>query len=99
MSHSHLIPTSSYNFQVKNALKLYQERTKKNLLSHPLSVQLKAIDSPDTIIAVLHEQARGLSQPRSGDNPLTRWLNQTVQILYTLSVPLGDGVGLVSLRT
>ena len=84
---------------IKNALKLYQERTRKDLLTLPLSAQLQAIDSPDAVIAVLHEQARGLSQPRISDEQWTRWLDPTVQVLYTLSSTLGEGVGLVSLRT
>ena len=64
MSYSHLIASSSNNFQLifNNALKVYEKCTKKDLLAHPLASQLQAYDSPTTILAILQQQVQGLDQ-------------------------------------
>jgi hypothetical protein len=98
MSHSHIAAPSSSNFQliINNALKVYEKRTRMNLLSHPLTSQIETCDSPGAILAVLQQQVQRLDQSRSSDDRWTKWLDPTVSILYSLSVPLGQGVGLVS---
>jgi hypothetical protein len=99
MSHSHSTTSSSNNFQliVNNALKAYEKRTKQDLLAHPLASQLQTCDSPAAILAILQQHVQGLDQSRSSDDRLTKWLDPTINVLYTLSATLGDGVGLVSL--
>ena len=101
MSDSHLTAASSSNFQLimENALESYKKHTKKDLLVHPLASQLQACDSPAGIIAVLQQQVQELDQSRSGDDRWSKWLGPTVNILYSLSETLGEGVGLVSLQT
>ena len=98
MSHSHLTADSS-NFQltINNALKAYERRTRKDLLAHPLASQLQACNSPDAVLVVL-QQVQGLDQSRSSDDRWTKWLNPTVNIIYSLSETFGEGGGLVSLR-
>ena len=100
MSHSHSTASSSNNFQliINNALEAYKKRTKQDLLAHPLASQLQACDSPAAILAVLQQQVEGLDQSRNSDDRLTKWLDPTINVLYTLSATLGEGVGLVSLR-
>jgi hypothetical protein len=102
MSHSH--PTSSssnnnYQLVINNALKAYEKRTNNDLLSHPLATQLQNCNSPGDILTVLHEQVQGQDQSRSIDDRWTRWLDPTINVLYTLSETLGEGVSLVSHRT
>ena len=101
MSHAHPTPASSPNFQLifNNALKAYEKRTKSDLLAHPLVAQLQACDSPTAILALIHQQLQGLHQSQRGNERLTKWLNPTVNVLFTLSASLGEGVGLVSLWT
>jgi hypothetical protein len=105
MSHGHPTASSSYNqasnFQliINNALDAYKKRTKNDLLTHPLVTELQYCNSPSTILAVLHQQLQGLDQPRTSDERWTRWLDPTVNVLYTLSGTLGEGVGLVCIRT
>lgn len=101
MSHSHPTLASSHNFQLifNNALKAYEKRTKNDLLAHPLAAQLQTCDSPSAILALIHQQAHGLYQSQTGDERLTKWLNPTVNVLYAFSATLGEGVGLVCLRT
>ena len=99
MSHSHPTASSSNNFQliINDALNSYKKRTKKDLLSHPLATQLQACNSPGDIPTVLHQQVQGLDRSRSTDDRWTKWLDPTINVLYTLSESLGEGVSLVSL--
>jgi hypothetical protein len=100
MSHSNST-TSSSNFQlvINNALKEYEKRTKNDLLAHPLASQLQACDSPSAILNILQQQVQGPDQAGHSDDRWTKWLDPTVNILYTLCDTLGEGVGLVSLKT
>ena len=99
MSLSHHTASSSNKFQliINDALNSYKKRTKKDLLSHPLATQLQACNSPGDILTVLHQQVQGLDQSRSTDDRWTKWLDPTINVLYTLSESLGEGVSLVSL--
>ena len=100
MSHSHVSPAPSSNFQLifDNALKAYNKRTKKDLLNHPLTSQLQDCNTPSDILAVLQQQVRGLDQSRGSDNRWTKWLSPTVYVIDAFSATLGERVGLVSLR-
>jgi hypothetical protein len=105
MSHTHPTASSSSNqapnFQliINNALDEYKKRTKKDLLAHPLVTELQYCNSPTAILAVLQQQLQGLDQSRRTDDRWTRWLDPTVNVLYTLSGTLGEGVGLVRFRS
>jgi hypothetical protein len=66
---------------------------------HPLAAQLQACDSPNAVIAILQQQVHELDQSGSSDSKLTNWLTPTVNVLYAFSAALGEGVGLVRLRT
>jgi hypothetical protein len=92
--------SSSSNFQLifDNALKVYEKRTKKDLLAHPLATELQYCDSPTQILAVLHQQVQGLDQSLSSDDRWTKWLDPTVNVLFMLSETLGEGISLVSLE-
>ena len=105
MSHTHPTASSSSNqasnFQLIliNALDVYKKRTKKDLLAHPLVIELQSCNSPSAVLVVLHQQLQGLDQSRRTDERWTRWLDPTVNVLYSLSGTLGEGVGLVRFRS
>jgi hypothetical protein len=101
MSHSNPTAPLSSNFQliINSALDSYKRRTKNDLLTHPLAAQLQFSKSPSEILAVLQEQVQEIDQSQKSDERLNRWLDPTVNVLYTLSATLGEGVGLVRLRT
>ena len=80
------------------ALNEYKKNTGKDLLSHPLSVELQPCDSVDSILAVLQRQANTLEQLRDGNRGLMKWISSSVNILYSISATLGDGVSLVRVR-
>lgn len=98
MSHA-ITSTSSPNFQLifNNALKAYEKRTRNDLLAHPLAAQLQDCNSPNAILAVIHQQFQGLHQSQGANERLTKWLDPTVKVLYSLSGTLGEGVSLVCL--
>jgi hypothetical protein len=100
MSHASPTVSSSSNFQliINNALDEYKKRTRNDLVAHPLSTQLQSCNSPSAVLAVLQQQVQGLDQSRGGDEPWSRLLDPTVNIIYTLSATLGAGIGLVCLR-
>ncbi|KAF8494343.1 hypothetical protein F5888DRAFT_652842 [Russula emetica] len=89
--------SSSPNFQLifNNALKAYEKRTKSDLLAHPLVAQLQDCNSLSAILAVTHQQVQEFHQSRGADERLTRWLDPTMKVLYSLSETLGEGVSLV----
>ena len=100
MCHIHTGVVSSSHLQliVVRALKIYKERTKEDLFAHPLAAQLRACRSPSDILLVL-QQVQVHNQSRCSHERLTHYLDPTVNVLYTFSRALEDGVGLVCLRT
>ena len=98
MSHT---TVSSSNFQliINNALEKYKKRTKKDLITHPLATRLQSCNSPDAILAVLHQHVQELGQSRGSDERWSRWLDPTVNVIYALSSTVAAGVGLVRLET
>ena len=93
--------TSQSNFVpiFNAALETYKRKTKKDLASHPLLPTLQSCDSPEAILTVLREQIPAFSQSQSGDDALTKWVTPTVNVLYAFSAALGQGVGLVNIKT
>jgi hypothetical protein len=91
--------SSSSNFQsvLNAALDAYEKKTKNKLLTHPLAAQLQSCDSPTAILSVLEDITQQFDRRRRSDERLTNWLNPTINVLYTFSSTLGQGVGLVSL--
>ena len=89
-------PSSNFQSIFYVALKAYEKKTKKDLLAHPLATRLQACKSPNDILAVLQDRVNELDQSRSADERLSKWLNPTVNVLYSFSATLGAGVGLVS---
>ena len=97
MSHTQSAAASSYNFQliINNALKIYEKRTKMDLLAHPLAAQLQTCGTPAAILAILQEQVQGLDKSQSGDEQWSKWLDPTVSVLFAFSSTIGAGVSLV----
>ena len=88
--------TSNLQAVLYASLKAYEDKTKKDLLAHPLTAQLQSCNSPTDILAVLCNQVQNFEQSTRGNEKLTKWLNPTVNVLYAFSSALGAGVGLVN---
>ncbi|KAH8988120.1 hypothetical protein EDB86DRAFT_3245541, partial [Lactarius hatsudake] len=97
MSQTPTTAAASSRFQAifNVALQSYQNRTKTDLVTHPLASQLQACESTSAILAVLQDQVREFDQARSGDERLTKWLIPTVNVMYAFSAAVSEGVGLV----
>ncbi len=91
---------SSLYFQsvFNTALKAYENKTKNKLLTHPLAVQLQSCNSPAAVLSVLQEIIQQFDQRRRSDERLRNWLNPTVDILFSFSALISDGIGLVSVN-
>jgi len=74
----------------------YKALTKQDLATHPFAAALQGYNSPDSILNVFRDQAQAYDKFRKGDDKLMEWLTPIVNILFTFSETLGEGVGLVS---
>ena len=99
MSQTRATPASNFQVVFNNALRTYEKHTKNDLLSHPLAAQLQTCDSPSAILDLLHQQVQELNQSRNSHQRLTKWLHPTVNVLYSFSGTLGEGVSLVCFKT
>jgi hypothetical protein len=90
-SHSNFVPIFNA------ALDSYKRKTKKDLAKHPLLSSLQSCDSPDAVLAVLRDQIPAFNQSQNRDDGLTKWVIPTVNVLYTFSGTIGQGVGLVNI--
>ena len=92
-------PHSNFVHIFDTALEAYKHKTKEDLASHALLPRLESCDSPEAILTVLREQIPGFSESQDGDDGLTKWVTPTVNVLYAFSGTLGQGIGLVSIRS
>jgi P2-related tail formation protein len=92
--------TSTSNFRAifVAALEKYREKTKTDLLTHPLATQLQSCNSSSDILAVLHDTANEFDESRRHMQKLSIWLKPTIYVLFAFSATLGDGVGLVRFK-
>ena len=74
----------------------YKALTKQDLATHPFAAALQGCGSPDSVLNVFRDQARAFAKVCDGDGKLMEWLTPIVNILFTFSESLGEGVGLVS---
>jgi len=94
---NHPSPSSSFNLLFEIALQNYEKQTGMKLVDHPLAKQLEICNSVDCITAILQEKAQPFRELRGDDGKLTKSLQSTVHVLYTVSTStaLGEGIGLV----
>ena len=91
--------TSNFTAIFDAASREYKSLTKKDLATHPLAAAIEGYNIPDSILNVFQKQASAFDKFRNGDDKLMECLTPIVNILFTISEHLGEGVGLVSLRS
>ena len=98
---SRTVDTSTSNFAAifDAASREYKSLTKKDLATHPLAAAIEGYNSPDAILNVFRKQASAFDKFRKAGDKLMEWLTPIVNILFTFSETLGEGVGLVSLHS
>jgi hypothetical protein len=82
------------------ALRKYREKTKQDLLTHPLTAELQNCNLPSDTLAVLYQNhnVQPFIQSHSGDKTSEQWLNTTFTVLNSFSAAIGEGIGLVNLQ-
>jgi hypothetical protein len=98
---SHNIPTTDSNSHFQSvfdeALHAYQNKTGKDLASHPLLAELTVCHSPAAILSVLRRQIPGFGQPGGNSGRWVRWLDAGVNVLLAFSATIVGSVGPVRL--
>jgi hypothetical protein len=79
----------------ETATKEYKKLTKKDLQTHSFAAQFDRCDSPAAVLDVFRNQAQAFDEFRKDDDKLMTWLDPTVNILFTCSATLGEGLALV----
>ena len=90
--------TSNFAAIFDAASQEYKTLTRQDLANHPFAAALQGYNSPDSILGVFRDQAQAFDKFRQGDDKLMASLTPIVNILFTFSETLGEGVGLVSLH-
>jgi hypothetical protein len=85
-------PHSKYPYIFNEALGSYKKRTGKDLALDPLLHKFETCHSPDDVSAIFRELILGSDQSRSSNGKLKKWLDPTVNVLYTLSATIGQGL-------
>ena len=78
-----------------SALQTYKKKTGKDIASHPLATELQSCDSPNAILVVLRRQVPSLDRSKDSDERIAKCLVPIINVVYTFSATLGEGVGLV----
>jgi hypothetical protein len=91
----HAITSTNFETIIAAALEEYKQKTKTDIVSHPLAVELKSCESPNAILAVLRGQVQVFDKSQTVNEKLTKWLDPTVNVLYAFSAILGDTFKLV----
>jgi len=91
--------TSTFTAIFDAALQEYKTLTRQDLAKHPLAAALQGYNSPDSILGVFRDQAQAFDKFRQRDDKLMASLTPIVNILFTFSETLAEGVSLVSVRS
>ncbi|KAH9025604.1 hypothetical protein EDB85DRAFT_2149688 [Lactarius pseudohatsudake] len=94
MSSSTTATPSDFKSILDAALTEYKNKTGKELLDHPLAAEVQRCDSVDAILALFQGQAKAFQQFRDSDQRLMKWINPVVDVLFTFSGTLSEGVSL-----
>lgn len=90
--------TSNFTAIFDAASQEYKNLTRQDLATHPFATALQGCNSPDSILGAFRDQAQALDKFRKADDKLMASLTPIVNILFTFSGALEEGVGLVRLH-
>jgi len=86
-----------FDFIFTSAFRAYKKKTGSDITSHPLAAELQTCHSPDAILNVLRAKIPALDQSQNSDERFEKWLIPTINVLYSFSSALGEGIGLVNI--
>jgi hypothetical protein len=87
--------TPDFKSMLDTALAEYKKKTGNDLLAFWLASELQTCESVDSVLDILRVQAKAFE--RSDDQKLIKWIDPLINVLFTFSDALGDGVSLVSI--
>jgi hypothetical protein len=77
------------------ALSEYKSKTGNDLTSNSLAKELQGCESAEAVLDIIQREAKAFDKFRDGDKRLMKWIGPSVEVLYTISATLGQGVGMV----
>jgi hypothetical protein len=77
------------------ALGEYKTKTGNDLPTNSLAKELQACKSAEAVLDVIQREAKAFDNFREGDKRLMKWIGPSVDVLYTISATVGQGVGMV----
>ena len=96
MSSSSQTPESSSHFKsiLDAALGEYKSKTGNDLTNNSLAKELQGCKSAEATLDTIQREAKAFDKFRDGDKRLMKWISPSVNVLYTISGTLGQGVGM-----
>ena len=80
------------------ALGEYKSKTGNDLTNNSLAKELQACESAEAVLDIIQREAKAFDKFRDGDKGLMKWIGPSVDVLYTISATLGQGVGTVRIN-
>jgi hypothetical protein len=92
------VPSSTSNFisLFETSVEEYKRKTNRDLGTHPFTAILDSCTSSDAVLALFRMQAQVIDELREGDERLMERLGPIVNILFSFSSMLVEGIKLVS---
>ena len=90
-------PESSSHFKsiLDAALSEYKSKTGNELTNNSLAKEIQGCESAEAVLDIIQREAKAFDKFRDGDKGLMKWIGPSVDVLYTISGTLGQGVGMV----
>ena len=95
MSSSSQTLESSSHFKsiLDAALSEYKSKTGNDLTNNSLARELQGCENTEAVLGIIQREAKAIDKFK--DKGLMKWIGPSVDILYTISGTLGQGVGMV----
>lgn len=74
----------------------YKALTGQDLGTHPFAFAIDSQNTLDSVLDIFRKQAQAFDKFSKANDKLMAWLTAIVNILFTFSATLGEGIGLVS---
>ena len=95
MSSQTLESSSHFKLILDTALSEYKSKTGNDLKDSSIAKELQGCETADAVLDVIQREARAFDKFKNGDKALMKWIGPSVDVLYTISATLGQGVGIV----
>ena len=94
-SSSETLESSHFKSILDAALREYKSKTGNDLKNSSLAKELHGCESADAVLDIIQREAKAFDKFKDGDKALMKWIGPSVDVLYTISTTLGQGVGMV----